>query len=137
MYSIGDLSHRVGVKVSTIRYYEQIGLLAASGRSAGNQRRYDRDGLERLNFIKHARDLGLSLKAIAELIDLSGHPQNPCADAHRIARAHRADIRAKIERLQRLEAELGRIEAGCEAGTVNDCQVIEALADHRLCGGEH
>lgn len=137
MYSIGELSRRTGVKVPTIRYYEQMGLLAAAGRTEGNQRRYDRAGLERLSFIRHARDLGLSIEAIRELADLSTRPDAPCADAHRIARAHRSAIRARIDKLTRLEAELGRIETVCDAETVGECRIIEALADHGLCAGEH
>ena len=58
MFSIGDLSRRTGVKVPTIRYYEQMGLVAAPERSEGNQRRYSRQELERLAFIRHARDGG-------------------------------------------------------------------------------
>ncbi|HEX2146766.1 MAG TPA: MerR family transcriptional regulator, partial [Pseudorhizobium sp.] len=58
MYSIGDLSRRTGVKVPTIRYYEQMGLITAAHRSEGNQRRYEKTDLERLAFIRHARDLG-------------------------------------------------------------------------------
>ena len=50
MFSIGELSRRTGVKVPTIRYYEQMGLVAPEGRTEGNQRRYGRDGLERLGF---------------------------------------------------------------------------------------
>lgn len=134
MFSIGDLSRRTGVKVPTIRYYEQMGLIAAAARTGGNQRRYDRAGLERLSFIRHARDLGLSIEAIRELAALSAHPEAPCADAHRIARAHRAEIRARIDKLTRLEAELGRIEGRCEADTVGACRIIEALADHGPMG---
>ena len=58
MLTIGDLAERAGVKVPTIRYYEGMGLLRPIERTTGNQRRYDRSGLDRLRFIKHARDLG-------------------------------------------------------------------------------
>lgn len=85
MLSIGDLSKRTGVKVPTIRYYEQMGLLAAATRSEGNQRRYERSDLDRLAFIRHARDLGLDISAIRELIALGSHPQQPCGDIDRIA----------------------------------------------------
>ena len=64
MFSIGDLSRRTGVKVPTIRYYEQMGLVAAPERSEGNQRRYSRHELERLAFIRHARDLGFAVEDI-------------------------------------------------------------------------
>ena len=95
MLSIGDLSKRTGVKVPTIRYYEQMGLLVAAERSQGNQRRYERTDLERLAFIRHARDLGLDLPAIRELIALGQHPQEPCVNADRIAADHLAAVRSR------------------------------------------
>ncbi|MGK6315312.1 MerR family transcriptional regulator [Neorhizobium sp. DT-125] len=138
MLSIGDLSKRTGVKVPTIRYYEQMGLLAAAERSEGNQRRYERSDLERLAFIRHARDLGLDIPAIRELIALSQHPGEPCADADRIAADHLTAVREKIEKLKRLEHELERIVSQCDGGhSIEDCHVIRALSDHRLCESEH
>ncbi|MCB1417237.1 MAG: helix-turn-helix domain-containing protein, partial [Nitratireductor sp.] len=109
MYSIGELSRATGVKVPTIRYYEQMGLLDAAERSEGNQRRYERKGLERLAFIKHARDLGLNIDAIRKLIRLSAHPDQPCDDADRIAKEQLSVVRDRIARLKRLESELERI----------------------------
>lgn len=138
MYSIGDLSRRTGVKVPTIRYYEQTGLLAAPDRSEGNQRRYEASDLERLAFIRHARELGLSIGAIRDLLTLSAHPERPCADADRIAAAHLTDVRERIARLQRLEAELERMVAACDGNhTLGDCQVIRSLSDHGLCHSDH
>ena len=61
MFSIGELSKRTGVKIPTIRYYEQMGLIEPPQRSEGNQRRYTRDGLRRLSFIRHSRDLGFTI----------------------------------------------------------------------------
>lgn len=137
MYSIGDLSRRTRVKVPTIRYYEQMGLLDAPERSEGNQRRYGRPELERLAFIRHARDLGFSIDAIRELIDLSGQEDRPCANADRIAKEQLAAVRDRIARLQRLETELERIATCCSADTVGDCYVIRSLADHSLCEHDH
>ena len=70
MLSIGALARRSGVKVPTIRYYEQLGLIDAPVRSDGNQRRYTDAQAQRLGFIRHARDLGLSLDAIRDLLRL-------------------------------------------------------------------
>jgi DNA-binding transcriptional MerR regulator len=137
MYSIGDLSRHTGVKVSTVRYYEQMGLLEAPERSAGNQRRFGKKELERLAFIRHARDLGLTIDSIRQLIDLSGHADRPCADADRIAKEQLASVRERIARLQKLEKELERIATCCTGETVEDCYVIRALSDHTLCGHEH
>ncbi|WP_370196863.1 MerR family DNA-binding transcriptional regulator, partial [Aurantimonas sp.] len=55
--AIGDLSRRTGVKIPTIRYYEEIGLLPAPPRSAGNRRLYGEAHLRRLGFVRHAREL--------------------------------------------------------------------------------
>ncbi|OJF93879.1 MerR family transcriptional regulator [Pararhizobium antarcticum] len=137
MYSIGDLSRKTGVKIPTIRYYEQMGLIAAPDRTQGNQRRYERPELERLSFIRHARDLGLSIEAIRDLVDLSQHPEKPCSDADRIATEHLGSVRAKIAQLKKLEHELERIVSHCAGHTVGDCYVIRALSDHGLCEGEH
>lgn len=138
MLSIGDLSRRTGVKVPTIRYYEQMGLLVPAERSKGNQRRYERSDLERLAFIRHARDLGLDIAAIRELIALSDHPNQPCADADRIASDHLASVREKIEKLKKLEQELERIVSHCDGGhSIEECYVIRSLSDHGLCGHEH
>jgi DNA-binding transcriptional MerR regulator len=137
MYSIGELSRRTGVKVPTIRYYEQMRLMKAPERSDGNQRRYGRPELERLAFIRHARDLGLAIDSIRELIELSGHPDMPCADADRIAKEQLASVRERITRLRKLERELERIATCCTGETVGDCYVIRALSDHTLCRNEH
>jgi DNA-binding transcriptional MerR regulator len=137
MLSIGEMSRSAGVKVPTIRYYEQMGLIGAPERSEGNQRRYERADLERLMFIKHGRDLGLTIDAIRELLDLSGHPERPCAHADRIAAEHLSSVREKIARLRKLETELERIATQCSGSTIGDCYVIRALASHDLRADDH
>lgn len=137
MLTIGDLSRRTGVKVPTIRYYEQMGLIEPAERSEGNQRRYSRQERERLSFIKHARDLGLRIESIRELLTLSSHPERPCDQADRIAAEQLVAVRDKIEKLRRLESELERISSCCTGEHVKDCYVIRALANHDLCESEH
>lgn len=135
---IGTLAELTGVKVETIRYYEQVSLLPPPDRSEGNQRRYTRRHLERLAFIKHARDLGFTVESIRGFLRLSDKPDMACDEAHAIASAHLGDVRDKIVRLRLLEAELERIAASCTGGLpASDCAIIEALADHELCKGEH
>lgn len=137
MFSIGEMARRTGVKVPTIRYYESIGLLDDPGRTEGNQRRYGDAELGRLAFIRHARDLGLSLDDIRDLIELNADPDMPCADAHHIAEKHLAAVEARISKLGKLRDELRRITSKCDASTIGDCYVIHSLADHDLCAGEH
>ncbi len=138
MFSIGEMSRRTGVKVPTIRYYEGMGLLAAPERTEGNQRRYGPPEMEKLGFIRHARDLGFSIEAIAALIELQDHPDRSCQAANGIAAAQLADVRGRIARLRALEAELVRISEGCTAaGAAGDCYVLASLADHGACLGDH
>lgn len=136
MLSIGELSRRTGVKIPTIRYYEQMGLLSAPERSDGNQRRYSTEGLKRLSFIRHSRDLGFTIEDIRELLELSQHPDKPCDNAHMIATRHLKEVSERMRKLRRLEKELKRI-ATCNANSVAECAVIETLADHDNCLAEH
>ena len=129
--SIGALAELTEVKVETIRYYEQVGLLPAPARTAGNQRRYGRSHVERLAFIRHGRDLGFSVESIRALLKLSDNPRLPCDEAHAISSAHLGHVRDKIARLRALEGELERVAHACAGGvSAGDCAVIEALADH-------
>lgn len=138
MFSIGELSKRTKVKVPTIRYYETVGLLAPPERTEGNQRRYGSDGLERLSFIKHARELGFSVEAISSLIELQNHPDRSCLEATEIAASQLSEVRAKLKRLRTLEKELARITKGCDDDSVSgDCYVLASLANHELCQQEH
>ena len=136
MFSIGELSKRTGVKIPTIRYYEQMGLIQEIERSAGNQRRYSQAGLSRLSFIRHSRELGFTIEDIKGLLELSQHPEKPCHDAHNIAVQHLRTVQSRITKLRRLERELKRISK-CDADNVASCAVIETLADHGLCVTEH
>lgn len=138
MFSIGELSKRTKVKVPTIRYYEEMGLLPEAERTSGNQRRYDNAGLERLSFIRHARDLGFSIDAISSLIELQEHPDRSCEAATDIAISQLEEVRSKIKRLRTLEKELSRISMGCNGeGISEDCYVLASLADHNLCDRDH
>ncbi|SOC35831.1 DNA-binding transcriptional MerR regulator [Rhizobium subbaraonis] len=137
VFSIGKLAAAGGSKVETIRYYEAIGLLPEPERNAGNQRRYSARHYDRLVFILHARDLGLSIEAIRQLIDLSSHPDMPCHDADEIARRQLDDVRQRIARLKLLEAELERTLSDCSHGTIAECKVIETLAQCGACERHH
>ena len=137
MLSIGALSKRTGVKIPTIRYYEQVGLLCAPDRSRGNQRRYSAGEVERLGFIRHARDLGFGIDAIRALLELDRFPDRSCEEANRIAGEQLVAVRRRIERLQSLEKELERIALGCNGGSSGECYVLRSLFDHTLCEGQH
>ena len=135
--SIGALAKATAVKIPTIRFYEQIGLLPEPERSASDRRLYGDETVRRLTFIKHARQLGFSVEAIRALLSLADAPEQPCDEANVLAAEQLAAVDAKIARLQLLQAELRRIvEAACH-GRVSECRVIEQLSDHDLCVHPH
>ena len=137
MLTIGKLSEATGVKVPTIRYYEEIGILPEADRSAGNQRLYGREAQERLTFIRHARELGFPLDAIRDLLSLSDRPDQSCAAADAIAKAQLEAVEGRIARLNALKAELKRMVVQCAGGSIRDCRVIEVLGHHSLCATDH
>ncbi|NIX78360.1 MerR family transcriptional regulator [Microvirga terricola] len=132
-FSIGHVAAVTGCKVETIRFYEGIGLLPEPERTEGNQRRYLAKHVERLRFIMHARELGLAVEAIRQLIALGENPSAPCEQADEIARQQLESVRRKIARLTELAAELERIVASCDGKSIADCRVFEVLADHSTC----
>ncbi|WP_456316029.1 MerR family transcriptional regulator [Roseomonas acroporae] len=128
--SIGALSRATGVKATTIRWYEDEGLLPPPARTEGGHRAYDEAHLRRLGFIRHARELGFAMPAIRSLLDLADHPERDCGTAHGAAAAQVAAIDARIRRLQALRAELVRVPALCAGGPAAACGILEVLADH-------
>lgn len=130
---IGAAAAASGVKVSTIRFYEEIGLLPPPPRTEGNRRLYGAAEIRRLSFIRHARTLGFDLDAIRSLLVLQDHPEQSCAAADAIATARLDEVRRRIAALRTLEAELDHMVRACAHGRVAECRVIETLADHDCC----
>jgi DNA-binding transcriptional MerR regulator len=127
--AIGEAARVSGVKVPTIRYYEQIGILPAPERTDSQRRLYDPTDLRRLAFIRHARELGFDLEAIRTLLSLQDDPDRSCGAADEIARARLAEVEQRIANLMSLKTELERMLTMCAEGRVADCRVIETLAD--------
>lgn len=126
---IGDAARHSGVKVPTIRYYEQIGLLLAPPRTEGNRRLYETADLQRLAFIRHARELGFAIESIRSLLALQDNPSQPCAAADAIARKRLAEVDNRLASLVALRAELERMITECALVRVADCRVIEILSN--------
>ena len=130
--TIGELSRQTEVKIPTIRYYEQIGLLAAPTRTEGQQRRYGSGDVRRLTFIRHARELGFEVDAIRQLLDLTRAPDRACSEVHEITKGHLEEVKDKIARLTALRDELEAMVA-CDHRRISECRIIEVLADHGQC----
>lgn len=112
--TIGALSERTGLAASALRYYEDQGLITST-RSAGGQRRYRRDTIRRVSFVRIAQQVGLTLDEISEA--LSSLPQNRTPDRQdweRLSRSWRPRLDARIAMLERVRDRLdGCIGCGC------------------------
>lgn len=129
---IGALAEATGVTAETIRYYEKERILPAPRRSGqGKYRRYAPAEVQRLRFVRRARDLGFSLDDVRGLLSLSASaPDAPCDDVDGIAQRHIADIDAKIAHLRALRGELARLLKGCDSRAgVGNCRLLAALSE--------
>lgn len=128
--TIGALAQLSGVRAETIRFYEREGVIPPAHRAgAGSYRRYDASDAQRLEFVRRARDLGFSLDEVRELLALAeGDPNRPCGDVNRIARAHLAQVRAKLLQLEALRGELTRLIRACDTNEgIAACSLLAAL----------
>ena len=120
--SIGDVSARTGVTVSALRFYEAEGLITAT-RSAGGQRRYAREELRRIAFIRIAQQIGLSLQEIREaLASLPGKRIPTVADWTRVSRAWRAALDERIKLLELVRDDLTSC-IGCGCLSLHSCKL--------------
>jgi DNA-binding transcriptional MerR regulator len=126
--TIGQLGRATDTKVETIRYYEKIGLLPAPRRTAGNYRSYAAEHLQRLGFIRRARELGFAIEDVRELLELAAHGERPCEGVDQLVTHHLEATERKIEALMRLRQELRRTLKACEGGRIADCRIIQALS---------
>ena len=112
--SIGELSDRSGVAPSALHFYEHNGLIS-SERTSGNQRRYRRDALRRVAFIRVSQRVGIPLKEIRAALDSLPEGRTPTKrDWSRLSRLWRAELDARIEALEHLRSDLdGCIGCGC------------------------
>lgn len=128
---IGELARATSTRVETVRYYEQIGLLAPPARTSSNYRAYGPEHLARLSFIRRARDLGFTLDAVRELMTLADDSSRSCQAVDDIAGAHLAEVDRKIADLQAMRGELAKVLEGGRHGTVAECKIVETLGPRR------
>ena len=112
--TIGELSHRSGVAMSALRYYEQLGLIGAE-RTAGNQRRYPRHMLRRVSLVAVAKRLGIPLADVqSALSEVPLHRVPSQSDWQRASRVWKTTLEERRRSIERLERELtGCIGCGC------------------------
>ncbi|MGH9362338.1 MAG: MerR family transcriptional regulator [Thermoanaerobaculia bacterium] len=126
--TIGKLAREAGVGVETVRFYEREGLVVEPPRGASGYRHYAPETVTRLQFIRHAKELGFSLAEIRELLSLRASPEASCDDVRRQIRGKIAAVQEKRRALARLQRVLEELAETCVAGAPSsECQILEAL----------
>jgi MerR family transcriptional regulator, copper efflux regulator len=121
---IGVLAGRSGLPVKTLRYYEDLGLLPAIGRSEGGYRLFGEDSLRRLEFIRRLKTLGLSLEEIRGCLAVHDAGELPCTDIHRQLERQIERVDARIRELGQLRSELQELLARWQSHPAKDGRVI-------------
>lgn len=125
-FTIGDAAKEAGVTTRAVRLYEAKGLLAAAERTESGYRVFTRDDVETLSFIRRGRRLGLSLKAIAEVLELSRFGA-PCARTRTLLKERVQEIDETISDLQHLRATIVAAQrADCSQSGATRCAMIES-----------
>ena len=131
--TIGEVASKSNVNIQTIRFYERKGLVLPASRTNAGYRQYTDDAVRRVLFIKHAQEIGFSLKEIAILLSLRVAGDSTCGDVKAQAEEKIRDVEEKIRKLQEMKAALGRLIEKCDGtGPVSECPIIEALNETEL-----
>ncbi|KAF0646185.1 hypothetical protein K701_30090 [Streptomyces fradiae ATCC 10745 = DSM 40063] len=118
--TVGQLSARSGAAVSALHFYEAKGLIS-SRRTSGNQRRYTRDALRRVAFVRAAQRVGIPLATIRDALAELPEERTPTReDWARLSRAWRAELDARIQQLGRLRDHLTDC-IGCGCLSLDTC----------------
>lgn len=107
---IGELAERAGVSTKTIRYYEDIGVMAEPERTPSGYRDYRDEAVDRLGFVRAAQAVGLTLGEIREVLGYRDRGETPCEHVVELIRRRAAEIDDQIADLERMGAELRRLE---------------------------
>jgi len=120
--SIGELASRSGVAASALRFYEAEGLIRG-GRSGGNQRRYPKDTLRRVAFIRVAQGVGLGLAEVQQALATLPDARTPtAADWQRLSSAWQPLLQARIDALCALRDQLQSC-IGCGCLSLKACRL--------------
>ena len=108
---IGELAEKAGTRPSTLRYYEERGLLPPAVRTTAGYRSYDDEAVQRLQFIDRARAAGLNLAQIAEILDVRDAGRSPCAHVRDLLDRQLVDIDEQLARLNVLRVTISGLRA--------------------------
>lgn len=126
--NIGQAAKASGVSAKMIRHYEAAGLIPAATRSEAGYRLYGPEDIHTLKFVRHARDLGFSLAAIAALVGLWQDRSRPSRQVKALAQDHIRALEHKAQELLAMKAALEQLVHSCHGDERPDCPILDNLA---------
>ncbi|APZ42690.1 heavy metal-responsive transcriptional regulator [Acidihalobacter ferrooxydans] len=128
LLTIGALARTERLAPETLRYYERVGLIEPTRRTASNYRLYGPEAKRRLRFIRRAQTPGFSLAEIGELLSLHARPEADMGAVKALTEEKISDIDQKIADLQRMRAGLDALAGQCPGhGSTAECPILGAL----------
>jgi MerR family mercuric resistance operon transcriptional regulator len=128
--TIGKVARATGVGIETLRFYERQGLVAEPARRPSGYRDYPPTVIQRVRFIKRAKELGFSLREIAELLSLRVDARRTRADVRERATTKIAEIGDRIRQLEGMKRALEKLATSCIGeGPTAECPILEALEE--------
>jgi DNA-binding transcriptional MerR regulator len=127
-YTISQLAHAAEVPITTVRYYERVGLVRPEDRSAGNYRLYSDESLQKLKFIRTAQAIGFTLDDVKALLSAPDSSAASCRQVQSLIEARLAEVAQRLKDLRHVQQVLKSALAKCrETERVDCCHVIETL----------
>lgn len=130
MYLIGQVAKLANVTTDTIRFYEKQGLMDHDRRTEGGYRLYTEQDLQRLRFIRYAKELGFTLDAITELLSIRVDPaHHTCVESKHIVDARLAEVEIRLKEMERMRDSLKMLSNAC-CGSAHEstyCSILEIL----------
>ena len=127
-HNIGEAAAATGVSAKMIREYERNGLIPPAQRTFAGYRLYNDADLNRLHFIKRARNLGFPMKQVEVLLNLWNDRSRASADVKALALQHAGELRTRIEEMQAMQRTLEDLAAHCHGDARPECPILDDLA---------
>jgi Cu(I)-responsive transcriptional regulator len=129
--NIGAAASSSGVSAKMIRHYEEVGLMPPAARTGSGYRQYNEADVHTLRFIRRSRDLGFSIREIAELLSLWQNRRRPSRLVKALAEAHIQALQKKVEELLTMKGTLEHLVHCCHGDDRPECPILETLSQEK------
>jgi MerR family transcriptional regulator, copper efflux regulator len=126
--NISEAARRSGLSAKTIRYYEDIGLIAPAERGENGYRQYQGAAVEQLQFLARAREVGFDIDECRQLLQLQRDSNRQSRHARSLVLEKSEQLQHKIDQLQSMQKVLNEMASRCRGDEGPDCAILEDLA---------